>query len=150
MRSLLRSVRNLGVLGVGIAAIGCSFDHTSTLPSSQNSSKPATTPSTGNSFIGTWSDAQTTGAPAVTGCGNFSWAISSQTAQNVAGTFSFSCAGNVTVNATATGVLISPTTADLTVTGTGNVNGQNCDLQVSGTASFVNDTLTYPYAGTTC
>jgi hypothetical protein len=46
--------------------------------------------------------------------------------------------------------MTSATTADLTVTGAGNVNGQNCDLQVSGSASFVNDTLTYPYSGTTC
>jgi hypothetical protein len=154
MKSLLRFVLNISALGVGIAAVGCSYDHTSTLPSTQSASKPATTtPSTGSSgssFIGTWSDAQTSGAPTVTGCGNFTWAISSQTAQNVAGTFSFSCAGNVTVNATATGILTSATTADLTVTGSGNVNGTNCDLSVTGTATFTSDTLTFPYTGTTC
>jgi hypothetical protein len=56
------------------------------------------------------------------------------------------------VTASATGVMTSATTADLTVTGTGNVSGQNCDFSVSGVATASSDmtSLSYPYTGTTC
>ena len=152
MRSVFRFVLTASVLGGAAAAVGCSYDHTSTLPSAQQAAPAASNPTAGSgAFLGTWSSSPASGpAPAVTGCGNFTWAISSQTATNVAGTFTFTCAGNIAVNATANGVITSPTSADLTVTGTGNVSGQNCDFSVSGSATLVNGALTFPYDGTTC
>ena len=66
MRSLFR-VRffPLSVLGGAAAAVGCSYDHTSTLPSAQQTTPAASNPSTGSggAFLGTWSSTQAGSAP---------------------------------------------------------------------------------------
>ena len=143
----------LSVLGVAALAAACSVDQSSsTAPSTKPVASVTTAPGTSNAntgFLGTWSSS-TAMTPTLTGCGNFTWAVSSQTATNIAGTFSFTCAGNNNVTAAATGVITSPTTADLTETGSGVVSGQTCDFSVSGTGTLSTTAIMFPYSGTTC
>jgi len=71
----------------------------------------------------------------------------------MAGTFSATCAGGVSVTGQASGQLVNPTTIPVTVTGSAVLPtlGQ-CSFSLTGTGALdsTSTTLTIPYTGTTC
>src|SRR6266852_2932482 len=119
-------------------ATACGFEHTANLlVPDPVGSKPSTTvptaapPST--ALVGTWtSQSLTIATPS--GCSNFQWKVTSQTATSVAGTFEADCAGGITVSGTAQGQLVNSTTVPIAVNGTANLPGINgCAFSLSGT-----------------
>ena len=119
---------------------------------SPTSPTPTSTPTTDGSLTGLWSSQTGLPVPSKSTCANFSWQVTSQTSSSLAGSFSASCEGNLTIKGTASGVMLNPTTVDLKVSGPAVVGGfAACDFSLSGTGTIANgDTLTIPYSGTTC
>jgi hypothetical protein len=102
------------------------------------------------SLGGIWvSDGITVPAPG--SCSNFQWQVTSATSTSMAGTFSAICGDNIAVTGSASG-RIEGSTVPIAVAGTATYAGAiSCDFSLSGTGTIVdNDTLTIPYAGTTC
>lgn len=89
--------------------------------------------------------------PAPGSCSNFQWQVTSATSTSLAGTFSATCGGNISVTGTASG-RVEGTSVPISVAGTATYAGAiSCDFSLTGTGTIVNnDTLTIPYSGTTC
>src|SRR5712691_10858740 len=99
----------------------CGFEHTTnvlvpdpvgTKPNTGNPS--AAPPST--ALVGTWTSQSLT-VPTTSGCSNFQWKVTSQTATSVAGTFEADCAGGVIVSGSGSGQLTSSTTVAISISG---------------------------------
>jgi hypothetical protein len=77
--------------------------------------------------------------------------VTSQTVTSIAGNFSTVCAGNLTISGTAAGQL-GGDGVPITARGTASLPGiPSCSFSLTGTGTISNgDTLTIPYAGTTC
>ena len=101
-------------------------------------------------MLGTWSS-PLNGIAAASSCAGFSWQVTSQTLNSVAGTFSATCANGITASGTASGQ-VNGSDVPYTVTGTATVPGlPSCPFSLSGTGHIVDgNTLLFPYAGTTC
>ena len=154
------SIRILIVLtAAALGASACTSFQSSKSVSSPTSPTTTTTPggtSTGT-LVGVWasqSDAtvpSAPSAPSASTCSGFQWQISSQSTTAVAGTFSATCDGGVSITANATGLLNSPTTVTINVSGMALTGGvPACSFTLGGTGDINNDTLTIPYSGTTC
>jgi len=142
------------LVGASAFATACGYEHTSsrglapsgtaTAPAANNA--PATSP-----LVGLWVSAQAIAFPSAASCGNFQWAITSQTSTSVTGNFSTVCAGNISISGTAAGQL-NGSTVPITANGTASLPGiPSCSFSLSGTGTIVDpDTLTVPYTGTTC
>jgi hypothetical protein len=107
-------------------------------------------PAPSGSLGGIWiSDGITVPAPG--SCNNFQWQVTSSTATSLAGNFSATCGGNVTVTGTASG-RIEGNAVPLAVAGTATYLGAlSCDFSLTGTGTIVdNDTIVIPYSGSTC
>ena len=102
------------------------------------------------SFAGTWTSITNT-VPSAGSCSNFLWQVTNTTASSMAGNFSATCGGNISVVGTASG-RIEGTSVPLAVAGTATYAGVlSCEFFFSGTGTVVNDdTLTIPYSGTLC
>lgn len=127
----------------------------SSASSGGGSATPAQTPtpaspSSSPSMLGTWSSNPLANLSA-SSCTGFSWQVTSQTSNSIAGTFSATCANGISANGTASGQ-INGSDVPYTVSGTGTVPGfPSCAFSISGTAHIVdNNTLEIPYSGTTC
>src|SRR5579871_2797505 len=138
---LVRRAR-LGIaLAAALASAAC-FDFTSTVT--------APTGSTGAtaSLLGGWSSTQSAGG--TQSCTNFKWSVTQTSGNTATGTFSATCFGNVSVNGSASGSL-SNAVLTWTASATASVpNVTTCQIQLSGTAQLVGDTIQIPYTGTSC
>lgn len=110
---------------------------------------PAPPPGSG-SYAGTWTSVTNT-IPSVGSCSNFQWQVTNATSNSMAGNFSATCSGNITVVGTASGRL-EGTSVPLAVAGTATYAGVlSCDFSFSGTGVIENnETLTIPYSGALC
>jgi len=141
-----------GILLAAAATSACTgFEQSSSLlaPSTASESSTATaTPST-PSMLGTWASPLT--GISASSCTGFSWQVTSQTSNSLAGTFSATCANGITASGTASGQ-INGSDVPYTVTGNATVPGfPSCPFSIAGTAQIVDsNTLRIPYAGTTC
>jgi len=114
---------------------------------------PAPTPSAPappGTLGGIWiSDGITIPAPG--SCNNFQWQVTASTATSLAGSFSATCGGNITVTGTASG-RVEGNLVPISVAGTATYAGViSCDFSLTGTGTIVdNDTIAIPYAGETC
>lgn len=155
---MMKRTFSLITLAIAVTlATACGFEHHESNPfaptsgGSNGDSGPGTSTSSGP-MIGTWASQGAATIPSVSSCGNFSWQISSQSANSLSGNFYAECGGNVAVSGTASGVLNDPTTVTITVSGSALVAGfPVCTFSLSGIGTITNgDTLTIPYTGTTC
>ena len=113
------------------------------------SAAPAPPPASGGN-TGTWTSESIT-IPSSGSCSNFLWQVTNATSNSMAGNFSATCAGNITVGGTASGRL-EGTSVPLAVAGTATYAGViSCEFFFSGTGTIENnETLTIPYSGTIC
>ena len=111
---------------------------------------PAPGPPAGPGYGGTWTSIFP-GTPSNSTCNNFQWQVNSSTSTSMAGSFSATCAGNITVVGTGSGRL-EGNLVPLAVAGTATYAGAiSCDFSLSGTGIIENnETLTIPYSGTIC
>jgi hypothetical protein len=138
-------------LAASVFLTACSVERASNVlaPSSTSSAPVAT--STASSLVGMWASQAVT--PTASGCTNFQWVVSSQTAAALAGSFSASCAGGLEIQGSASGQLGNPTSIPIVVNGTATIPGvPNCPFALTGNGSVDSGvtTLTIPYSGTTC
>ena len=150
----------LATLLIAIVASACVQQRTVIGPSGSNSNNNGGnsgangggTPNGGGPLVGVWTSQNVT-IPNLTSCGNFQWAITSQTATTVEGTFSADCADFLTITGSGSGQLTSSTTVAITVTGAASMPGlPPCNFALSGTGTIEDNesTLRIPYTGTTC
>jgi len=129
-----------------VAAAGCNVQHSSS-SAIQVLQPSAVIPS----LLGSWTSQSITalpGAPAT--CGTFQWTVTTQTETDIAGTFSATCAGGVTITGTASGH-IDGTSVPITVSGSATLAGvPSCAFSLSGNGVIDGDTIRVPYTGTTC
>jgi hypothetical protein len=157
-RSLILVTPLLAVLA---ASAACSVERTSSVLGPTSASAAAKTST--SSMLGTWvvqgtqtaASAKTaslgSGAlPDFSSCGNFRWEVTSQTATQVAGTFTADCAGDVTVRGNITGQL-NGTTIPIVLSGELTRAGEGCPFSLTGTGTPVDSqTFHLTYSGTTC
>jgi len=105
----------------------------------------------GGALVGTWSSDAIVELSQAGSCADFQWQITSQTSNSIAGTFSAVCGGSLTVTGSGTGQL-NGDQVPITVSGTVNAPGlPPCNFSLAGVGTITNgDTLTIPYSGTTC
>lgn len=162
----MRSTSRYWEIGLLVAASGLAAG---CAQSSLNSSGPLAPTSVSvaaspaqTSWIGNWRSVapQTTAAVSArpsavdldpTACGQFQWVVTSQTSTEIAGEFSATC-GDVPVSGSAVGQLTTPTSATLTISGSGTVPDIGpCPFSITATGSLEdNDTLHLEYSGTSC
>ena len=71
----------------------------------------------GTSMVGTWASPPVTITDSST-CTGFQWSITSQTSNSIAGTFSATCLGNVTVSGNASGAVLANNQVQISISGT--------------------------------
>jgi Carboxypeptidase regulatory-like domain len=150
------------VLAVLAATSACSVERTSSvLGPTSASAVPAK--SSAPSMLGTWvvqgtsttasvrtSSSAPSALPDFSSCSNFRWEVTSQTATQVAGTFTADCAGDVTVRGTITGQL-GGTTIPIVLSGELTHAGEGCPFSLTGSGTPIDSqTFHLTYSGTTC
>ena len=134
------------------ACTGFERDSTGILtPSSTSESATGSAAATAvPTMLGTWSSHPIAGL-AASSCTGFSWQVTSQTSNAIAGTFSATCANGISGSGTASGQ-INGSSVPYTVNGTAARPGlASCPFTLTGTAEIVDsNTLRVPYSGTTC
>jgi hypothetical protein len=146
----------LGVTALATLAAACGFEHKSNVisPTSPTTSASTTTP-TATSMTGIWASnaALPAGAPDPTSCGNFQFFVMDQTATTIAGSFTATCGGGVSIQGSGNGQL-NGTAVTVTVsgTGTGSIFPSGCTFTLSGSGNLEDEGYALPltYSGTTC
>jgi len=99
-------------------------------------------------LMGNWSSSNIIPSPSA--CTNFKWNVSEQTSTSAKGTFSATCAGDLTLAGTAQGTL-NGSVISWSAEGTGSAPGlTSCPIALTGTAEIAVDSVRVPYSGTTC
>jgi hypothetical protein len=126
-------------LAIAVAASAC-FGY-------ERGSTPAS-PSGGGSLVGNWISSSL--VPTPSSCADFKWNITEQTGNTAKGSFSASCAGDLTLNGTAEGTINGSTIA-WSAEATGSAPGlPSCRVTLRGTAEIGVSTVRVPYSGDTC
>lgn len=124
-----------------VAAAGCfGFEH-------KNSATGPTASGVG-ALIGNWTSSDLIPGPSA--CSNFKWNATEQTATSAKGSFSATCAGDLSFTGTAEGTLSGSV---ITWKANGNATGPGitaCAISLTGTAELGVSTIRIPYSGTTC
>jgi len=155
-------------VAAAVMTTACGFEHSTNVLVPTSVSTPSTTPSAGSSgsgpgagstptttpsLVGTWSSTNATPTlPNPSTCGNFQYQIASQTATSIAGTFTATCGGGLTISGNLTGQL-NGTAVSITVTGNASLPGvPNCAFTLSGNGTLEDNgnTLRVPFTGQTC
>ncbi len=141
-----------GILAVSMMTGACARFETSKESLTPAAPSPIPGGSSTGSLVGMWTPSSGVAAPDPSTCANFQWEITSQSDTAVQGNFSGECGGGVTVSATVSGVLTSPTTVTIHVVGTGMISGLGCPftLDAIGTIFDNDNAIRIPYTGTTC
>ena len=104
----------------------------------------------GNSaLMGSWTSGNIIPAPG--SCSNFVWNVTEQTGTSAKGSFSATCAGDLSVSGTAEGSFNGP--ASIGWSGTANATAPgltSCTVRLTGTAELQVDSIRIPYSGDTC
>ena len=138
-------------LAASVLLAACSVERASNVLAPSSASSTPVSASTASALLGMWSSQAVT--PTASGCTNFQWVVSSQTAAALAGTFSASCAGGLEIQGSASGQLGNLTSIPIAVNGTASLPGlPTCPFALTGSGSVDSGvtTLTIPYSGTTC
>jgi hypothetical protein len=99
---------------------------------------------------GVWSTSSSTAGTLAASCTNFTWSVTESTSTSGSGNFGATCFGDMQVTGSASGTL-SGSTLTWSAKATATVPGfPVCEVQLSGTATLVGDTISIPYAGSTC
>jgi hypothetical protein len=132
---------------LALSGVACSIDHQSSVVAPS----PVTdATSTRPALLGVWTSQALEGLPDPKTCGNFQWNITTQTATAISGDFSAVCAGAIPISGVAAGQLVGET-IPMTVSGSATLSGGlSCTFSLAGTGVTAGDTMTVPYAGTTC
>jgi hypothetical protein len=146
-----------------IATAACGVERTTTVLGPTGTGTTSTTKTSTPSLLGTWVVQGTSTAASVkpaasspsalpdfSSCGNFRWEVTTQTATQVAGSFTADCADGVTVHGNITGQL-GGATIPIVLSGELTRAGDGCPFSLTGTGTpIVSQTFHLTYSGTTC
>ena len=99
-------------------------------------------------LMGAWTSSNI--IPSPNACSNFKWNATEQTATSAKGSFSATCAGDLSFTGTAEGTL---TGSVIAWKANGNATGPgitSCAISLNGTAELGTSSIRIPYSGTTC
>ncbi len=139
----IRALHSALVLAAALLLSACQFQQKSNViaPGNGSSSGTGGTPvsNTDGSLLGTWSSEAFT-IPTGLSCTNFQWHITSQTDTTLTGDFTIDCSGNVSVEGSGEGHLLSKTEVSVTVHGTANGDGlPPCAFELTGTGTLIDE-----------
>lgn len=141
------------VLTIAASVSACTgFEHNETLVSPGAPSLPSI-PTGPGTLTGTWLSTLPITIPSSWSCGEFQWAITTQTPTSLAGQFYAICAGIVLVQGQSAGQLNAPgTEVALHLTGSASVQSViNCPFDLNGTGFIEGtDAIRIHYEGSTC
>lgn len=151
---MTRYIRAGALLVAAAVSTGCAFEQSRSLvaPSLGEGDVSPPLPSGGSGALtGSWNSEAPLTIPASWRCGNFQWNISEQTGSSLAGSFAAVCAGIVTVSGKGTGQL-NGTQVALQISGTANLqNAISCPFTLTSNGQLEGDSvLRLPYSGQTC
>lgn len=146
-----------------IATAACGVERTTTVLGPTGTGTTSTTKTSTPSLLGTWVVQGTSTAASVkpaasspsalpdfSSCGNFRWEVTTQTATQVAGSFTADCADGVTVHGNITGQL-GGATIPIVLSGELTRAGDGCPFSLTGTGTPIDSqTFHLTYSGTTC
>jgi hypothetical protein len=117
----------------------------------QNPTSPSTssTSSSVRSYLGTWIGPTLTVFPSAQTCGELQWKVTSQTATQIVGDFTATCAGGITLAGTVVGSIGDLTTIPWAASGTATQGSTSCPFTLTGTFQGTSN-IVVNYAGTTC
>lgn len=117
---------------------------------SKSPTSPSDDSTTVRSYIGTWIGPTLTSFPTVQSCGGVQWKITSQTGTQIAGDFTATCSGGITL----VGAVVathSETVIPWAASGTATQGTTSCPFTLTGTGTFQGTSnILVTYAGTTC
>jgi hypothetical protein len=136
----MQFAKSIAAFTCAVAAAACAgFEHKST----------PTSPGTAvSSLIGVWNSGNI--VPSPDSCSNFQWNATEQTNTSARGSFSATCAGNLTLQGTAEGTLNG---SIVNWKASGNATAPDlpsCSFALTGTAELGTDSIRIPYSGDTC
>lgn len=159
MTTRFRSISSLWLAAL-VAVAGCEFKRSSlTAPTSSVPSSNA------SALVGVWTsdsgdgtsaspnavDIRPNAVPALSGCGEMRWEATTQNGNTTTGRFNVTCSGPIALTGTATGVMLSATTVQMSVFGAGTIpNFGACAFNMSGTGTLSGEFMQIPYTGSTC
>jgi hypothetical protein len=152
--TMKRSLLTLSMAVAAFGATGC-IEHTRELLDPTGPSEvpgvAAPTPGSGGALTGLWASQASAGIPTSWHCSAFQWNITNQTPTSIAGSFSATCSGVLTVSGTASGQL-NGNEVPFEVTGGAAIGGVTvCPFVLRGTAVIEGgDAIRIPYTGDTC
>src|SRR3954466_2596017 len=145
MTKVTRKTAGLAVAALAATAtltIACGFEHKTNVIAPTASSAGATTATAGTpSLTGVWaSNALPAGVPDPTSCGNFQFFVMDQTPTTIAGSFTATCGGGVSIQGSGNGQLNgAAVTLTVTGSGTGSIFPSGCSFTLSGTGNVEDD-----------
>jgi hypothetical protein len=145
------------LLAATVFAAACGFQHQSSVTAPSSATSGGGSSQVTAAMVGAWSSQAPASVPAIPdpkSCGNFVWTVTSQTTTSIAGTFTVSCDGGLSmISGSGSGTLANSTTLNISASGSGSMPGiPSCNFSLTSTATISdnNTTLTIPYTGTTC
>jgi hypothetical protein len=136
-----------------IATAACGVERTTTVLGPTGTGTTSTTKTSTPSLLGTWVVQGTSTAASVkpaasspsalpdfSSCGNFRWEVTTQTATQVAGSFTADCADGVTVHGNITGQL-GGATIPIVLSGELTRAGDGCPFSLTGTGTPIDSNI---------
>jgi hypothetical protein len=145
----MKFLRPMLILVLALATTACyGLDNLfNKLPTSSSDTTASTSV---RSYLGTWIG-PTVAAPAASTCTNLQWKITSQTATQITGDFTGTCAGGTVLAGTVVATIGDATTIPWAASGTATQGATVCGFTMSGTGAFQGTSnILVTYAGTVC
>ena len=145
----MKFLRPLLILVLALATTACyGLDSLfNKLPTSASDSSSSTSV---RSYLGTWIG-PTVAAPTAQSCTNLQWKITSQTATQITGDFTGTCAGGIILAGTVVATITDATTIPWAASGNATQGTTICAFTMAGTGTFQGTSnILVTYAGTVC
>jgi hypothetical protein len=147
---LLQFCRAVCMLALVVCSTAC-YGLDNLFNTSPTSASASSSSSSARSYLGTWIGPTLTTFPTAQTCGGLQWKITSQTANQISGDFTASCAGGISLAGTVVAGTTDSTTIPWAASGTATQGSTSCPFSLTGTGTFQGTSnIVVTYAGTTC
>ena len=145
----------MAALAMATLTTGCGFEHSTNViaPTAATTTNTTTTPGA-SSMTGVWSsNVLPAGVPDPGTCGNFQFFVMDQTSTTIAGSFTATCGGGVSISGSGNGqVNGNAVTINVSGNATGSLFPAGCSFNLSANGNVEDNGYALPlsYTGTTC
>jgi hypothetical protein len=146
----MKSTISAALILASVLSAGCDLlNHKGKDDSSSSTTAPSAPTVSLDAFAGTWSSVTPSTPP--TGCGNLKYSVVPTTASSANVTFTATCAGNITVTGSGSGILTGSTIA-WNAAGLVGQGGVNCPFTFSNSTASLDASgqIVVNYSGTVC